>query len=100
METRNLSFERVFVLDAVEGMIPQAGPEDSLLAFPVRAALGLSTRRAREEMEAYYFSLLRAGARELTLFFIDNGEKERSRFVEQLLWEQQKRDRIRRFPPL
>ena len=93
LETRNLSFQRVFVLDAVEGTLPQAGSDDSLLPFPVRRALGLSTRTAREEMEEYYFSLLGAGARELTLFFTHNGEKERSRFVERLLWEQQKRER-------
>ncbi|HVO39659.1 MAG TPA: PD-(D/E)XK nuclease family protein, partial [Spirochaetia bacterium] len=94
LETRNLSFDRVFILDAVEGTFPQAGPEDSLLPFPVRAALGLSTRKAREQMEAYYFSLLASGARELSLFFIDNGAREKSRFVERLLWEQQKQDRV------
>lgn len=92
LETRNLTFNRVFVLDAVEGILPQAGSEDSLLPLSVRRALGLATRREREEMEKYYFSLLAAGARELTVFFNDNGEKEKSRFVEELLWEQQVRD--------
>lgn len=99
LETRNLSFDRVFILDAVEGALPQAGSEDTLLPFSVRRALGLPTRAMRDEMEAYYFSLLRAGARELTVFFTDNGEKERSRFVEQLLWEQQERDRSVRTQP-
>jgi ATP-dependent helicase/nuclease subunit B len=92
LETRNLAFDRVFVLDAVEGIIPQSGAEDSLLPLSVRAALGLTTRKDREEMERYYFSLLSAGARELTVFFTDDGEKQKSRFVEQLLWEMQKRD--------
>jgi hypothetical protein len=93
LETRNLTFERVFVLDVVEGILPQAGSEDSLLPFSVRRALGLSTRKEREQMEKYYFSALASGARELTVFFTDNGEKEKSRFVEQLLWELQVRDR-------
>ena len=93
LETRNLRFDRVFVMDAVEGVLPQAGPEDSLLPFSVRRALGLSTRREQEGMEKYYFSLLAAGAREITVFFTDNGEKTKSRFVEQLLWELQVRDR-------
>lgn len=93
LETRNLTFERVFVMDAVEGILPQAGSKNSLLPLSVRRALGLSTYREEEAMEKYYFSLLAAGARELTVFFMDNGEKEKSRFVEQLLWEQQVRDR-------
>ncbi len=92
LETRNLTFERVFVLDAVEGVLPQGGSEDSLLPLSVRRALGLTTHKEREELEKYHFSLLIEGARELTVFFTDNGEKEKSRFVEQLLWEQQVRD--------
>ena len=92
LETRNLSFDRVYILDAVEGALPRDDADDSLLPLPVRRALGLPGQREREELERYYFSLLSAGARELTVFFTDNGEKERSRFVEQLLWEQQARD--------
>ena len=33
------------------------------------------------------------GAREVTLFFVENDQKERSRFIERLLWEKQKQDR-------
>jgi ATP-dependent helicase/nuclease subunit B len=93
LETRNLSFDRVFVMDAVEGIFPQGSAEDSLLPLHVRRSLGLSTPADKESMEKYYFSLLVNGARELTVFFRDNGEKEKSRFVEQLLWQQQVRDR-------
>ncbi len=93
LETRNLCFQKVFVLDAVEGVLPRAGAEDSLLPLSVRKALGLSTHRDQEEMERYYFSLLAAGARELTVFFTDNNERQKSRFVEKLLWDMQKSDR-------
>ncbi len=93
LETRNLTFDRVFVMDAVEGIFPQGGAEDSLLPLHVRRGLGLSTPADQEAMEKYYFSLLVGGAKELTVFFRDNGEKEKSRFVEQLLWQQQVRDR-------
>ena len=93
LETRNLTFDRVFVMDAVEGIFPQGGAEDSLLPLAVRRSLGLSTPADQESMEKYYFSLLANGAKELTVFFRDNGEKEKSRFVEQLLWQQQVRDR-------
>jgi ATP-dependent helicase/nuclease subunit B len=90
LETRGLRFERVFVLDANEGSLPETGAEASLLPLSVRAALGLSTYRDREDISAYHFSVLAAGARELHLFSVQNGEKERSRFAEQLLWQRQK----------
>jgi hypothetical protein len=90
LETRNLAFERVFVLDANEGVFPDAGPDSTLLPFPVRAALGLPTSRDREDVAAYHFTVLATGAREIHLLYQESGDKERSRFVERLLWEQEK----------
>ena len=90
LETRGLRFERVFVLDADEGALPETSSENTLLPFPVRAALGLSTYRDAEDIAAYHFETLTAGARELHLFSVQSGGKERSRFVERFLWERQK----------
>jgi ATP-dependent helicase/nuclease subunit B len=95
LETRSLQFEKVFVLDANEGVFPEARPEDTLLPFPVRQALGLSTYRDQEDIAAYHFELLAAGAREMHLFYVEGGDRERSRFVERLLWEQQKESGLR-----
>jgi len=94
LETRNLQFERVFVLDANEGALPESRSESTLLPFPVRMALGLSTYRDQEDIAAYHFALLTAGARELHMFSVKSGEKERSRFAERLLWERQKAEGV------
>ena len=91
LETRGLRFNRVFVLDANEGALPaSASGDDSLLPFAVRTALGLPTYRDRDLAAAYHFGLLAQGARELHLFFVESGEKERSRFVEKFLWDREK----------
>jgi ATP-dependent helicase/nuclease subunit B len=90
LETRGLRFDRVFVLDANEGALPSSSGDDSLLPFSVRVSLGLPTYRNRDEAAAYHFELLSEGARELHLFSVESGEKERSRFVERLLWNRQK----------
>ena len=90
LETRSLRFQRVFVLDANEGALPEAGAESTLLPLSVRGSLGLSTYRDREDIAAYHFAVLAAGAQELHLFSVQSGEKERSRFAERLLWERQK----------
>jgi len=94
LETRSLQFDRVFVLDANEGVFPEARSESTLLPFPVRQALGLSTYRDQEDIAAYHFELLAAGAREMHLLYVTSADKERSRFVERLLWEQQKQQRL------
>ncbi|HEY9595662.1 MAG TPA: PD-(D/E)XK nuclease family protein, partial [Spirochaetia bacterium] len=93
IETRNLRFARVFILDANEGSYPAAENESTLLPLPVRRALGLPTHRDKEDIAAYHFALLAAGAKELHLFSLESGEHERSRFVERLVWEEQKRRR-------
>jgi len=93
LETRNIKFEKVFFLDVNEGVIPEMTKEDTLLPFKVRQMLGLPTYLDREKLMAYYFDTLLKGAQEVHLFSVENAEKDRSRFVEKLLWERQKEEK-------
>lgn len=93
LETRNLLFDRVFILDVNEETIPDTKKEDTLFPLKAREILGLPTYMDRDKLIAYYFEILLKGAREAHLFFIENDNKEKSRFVERLLWEKQKRDK-------
>jgi ATP-dependent helicase/nuclease subunit B len=94
LETRNLSFERVFILDMNEEVIPDTRKDDTLVPFKVRERFGLPTYLDRDRLAAYSFETLCKGAKEVHLFFIENDEKERSRFAERLLWDKQKKDRV------
>ncbi|HET6487134.1 MAG TPA: PD-(D/E)XK nuclease family protein [Spirochaetia bacterium] len=94
LETRGLHFRRVFVLDATEGTFPPAGSESTLLPLPVRAALKLSSYRDQEDIAAYHFEVLAAGAEELHLFSVEGADRSRSRFVERLLWERQQAEGV------
>jgi ATP-dependent helicase/nuclease subunit B len=93
LETRNLKFDRVFVLDANEEVMPDTKKEDTLLPFKAREILGLPTYMDRDKLVAHYFDSLLSGAKEAHLFYIENDKTEPSRFVEKLLWERQKKDR-------
>ncbi len=95
LETRNLKFDRVIFLDVNEGILPDTTREDTFLPFKARQILGLPTYLDREEIMFYTFETLIRGAKEVHLFYIENSEKERSRFIEHLLWERQKRERER-----
>jgi len=95
LETRNLKFENVLFLDANEGVVPDTTREDSFLPFKARQILGLPTYLDREAIMFYTFDTLIRGAKQCHLFYVENDEKERSRFVERLLWERQKREKVR-----
>jgi len=93
LETRNLTFDRVFVLDASDDVIPGSRGEGMFLPQKLREKLGLQTYGDRETLIEYYVDQLRAGAQEVTFFFTEDGKKEKSRFLQKLIWEWEKRDR-------
>lgn len=92
LETRSLHFNTVFLLDANEEIIPDTKREDTLLPHKARQILGLPTYQDRDNLTAYYFQTLIKSAQEVHLFYCENDKKEKSRLVERLLWEKQKKD--------
>lgn len=91
LETRNLSFDRVLILDMNEDVMPATDRDESLLPFKARMALHLPTYLDRDRMTSYYVETLLRSCREAHLFFVENSRKEKSRFVEKLLWDMQKK---------
>lgn len=87
LETRGLKFKRVFFLDANADILPAAKKEDTILSHFVREGLGLPTYKTRERLARYYFNALLSGADEAHIFYKDSADKERSPFVEKLIWD-------------
>lgn len=107
LETRLLGFNRLFILDATEDKLPGASAPDPLLPEPLRQALGLPGRRERDNVAAHNFFRLLMGAREVSIFYQAGvrpgaleGKSERSRYVEQLLWqlERQRGEQVKPLP--
>ncbi|WP_084559356.1 PD-(D/E)XK nuclease family protein [Nitratidesulfovibrio termitidis] len=98
LETRLLRFRRVIVLDATEDRLPGAPGHDPLLPDSLRAMVGLPDSRRRERVAAHNFHRLLAGAEEAVLCYqtgVDRSglldeKKIRSRFVEELLWREER----------
>lgn len=91
LETRGLKFKRVFFLDANADILPAAKKEDTILSHFVREGLGLPTYKTRERLARYYFNALLSGADEAHIFYKDSADKERSPFVEKLIWDLERR---------
>jgi len=89
-ETRGISFEDVALLDANEGVLPSFPRSDTLLPRSVRKSLGLPTYSDLERQAAYHLEALVRGARRVQVFYVENKDRERSRFVERLLWDLEK----------
>jgi len=96
LETRGLRFDRVYFLDANSDLLPASRKEDTILSHFVRESLGLSTYKTRERLSRYYFNALISGAAEAHIFYKDSADKERSPFVEKLIWDLERKNKIPR----
>lgn len=90
-ETRCLQFEEVFILDMNDEVIPGRNKIDSLLPYALRKELQLPTHEESEKKYRYYLQILLSGAKKVHLFFVENSEKEKSRYVEELVWAREKK---------
>lgn len=90
LESRNLKFDNVYILDLNEGIVPDSEREDSILPFDVRKALGLPTYIEKDNLFDYYLKNIIASAKKTVIFYVENDNKDKSRFVEKIIWEKQK----------
>ncbi|MCX7822734.1 MAG: PD-(D/E)XK nuclease family protein [Syntrophobacterales bacterium] len=103
LETRLLSFEEVFFLDINEGVLPDVEEVNPLVPQGIRRILGLPDRQRHETILWYHFERLVRNAKRVYLLWqfqtTESGEKglegkkTRSRYVERLMWEIEKRER-------
>ncbi|MFH0796422.1 MAG: PD-(D/E)XK nuclease family protein [Candidatus Omnitrophota bacterium] len=88
-ETRNLSFQEVIVIDANESVLPRLRTGEPLIPREVMINLGLERHGLEEEIQRYQFRSLLASARNVHLIYARSPEKEKSRFIEELIWKNQ-----------
>lgn len=90
-ETRSLNFENVIVIDTNEGVLPRLKIYEPLIPREVMVSLGLDRLELEEEIQRYQFMRLISSAKKVHLIYQETRDKEKSRFVEELVWEQQKK---------
>jgi len=92
LESRMLSFERVFIIGMNEGTLPKTTPIDSHLPMDLRRALELPTPREKQGLFAHHFYRLLYDAKQVLLTYKSTeegfGMAERSRYITQLLVEE------------
>jgi len=91
LETRSLSFENVIIVDLNEAILPKLKIYEPLIPREVMLSLGLNRLEKEEEIQRYQFMRLISGAKSVHLIYEENQEREKSRFIEELLWAKQRR---------
>lgn len=96
LETRLLNFDNLFILDATDDRLPGGVVQDPLLPDGMRKLIGLPDAERRRKTAAYNLYRLMAGARKVFFYWpqgstASGGRVYRSRFVEQLIWEEEKK---------
>jgi len=89
-ETRSLNFKNVIVLDTNEGVLPRLNIYEPLIPREVMISLDLDRLEQEEEIQRYQFMRLVSSAQNVHLVYQETKDKERSRFVEELVWEKDK----------
>ncbi len=93
LETRALNFKNTVILDVNEGKFPPPKEIDPLIPLDVRKELGMHSYEDEEEMAKYYFYRLIKGSDEVHLIYRDTPELPRSRFIERIIWEKEKKEK-------
>ncbi len=91
LETRALAFKKIIVLDVNEGTIPASYSYDQVLPSYKRKELGIPDYKDRENITRLNFFSSILNAKEVFLLYTEEEESVRSRYIEQILWEQEKR---------
>lgn len=91
LETRSLSFRHVIVLDVNERTLPDLNVYEPLIPREVMINLSLDRLEWEEEIQRYQFMRLISSAQDVHLIYLERPDKERSRFIEELIWEQEQK---------
>lgn len=91
LETRSLSFENVIIMDLNEAVLPKLKIYEPLIPREVMLNLGLNRLEKEEEIQRYQFMRLVSSTKKVHLIYEENQEREKSRFIEELLWAKQKK---------
>jgi len=89
-ETRSLNFDNVIVLDVNEGALPKLNIYEPLIPREVMISLNLDRLEQEEEIQRYQFMRLISAAKHVHLVYQESKDREKSRFVEELVWEREK----------
>lgn len=93
MESRGLSFDNVFVLSMTDSIIPNITEVSPLIPKDISNSLGIGYIGRDIDIQKYHFMSLILGAKNVSLIYSKNDNTTKSRFIEELIWKKQLREK-------
>ncbi|OPX30609.1 MAG: hypothetical protein B1H08_01290 [Candidatus Omnitrophica bacterium 4484_171] len=90
LEIRSLNFKNVIFIDVNESILPKLKFYEPLIPREIMLSLGINRLEKEEEIQRYQFMRIIASSNKAFLVYEENKDKEKSRFLEELIWERQK----------
>ncbi len=88
-ETNCLSFRRVVLFDANDDVVP-GSPKHYVISPGLRSMLGLPSAADEERAVDQNIGSLVGGADEVLFYYTSKGRREKSRYLERMIWEREK----------
>ena len=100
LETRDLSFDCVYILDVNEGVLPKVSLPSPLFPQHIREILQFPTQIREQAIFEYHFERLLKTCKRIFLFYQNRSSSSReledkrirSRYIEKVIWEVEKRN--------
>jgi hypothetical protein len=93
LETRNLSFNNVFIIGMIDSAIPCIKKDYPLIPVEIMNVLGLKRIEKQLEIQKYHFYRLINNSKNIHLIYPDTEIHDRSRFIESIIWNKQLKDK-------
>lgn len=84
LESRGLCFDGVIIVDFNDDVIPKRSINEMFLNNEIRKKSGLISYERRENLQRFYYENLMKNARKISLSYVENEEKMKSRFLDEL----------------
>ncbi len=100
LEARTISFERLVMLDVNEGVLPGPRQVNPVVPIGVFETIGIPTPEFSEAIYRYNFYRLTGSAREVHLVFRGSVDRQRSRYIEEIVWREEKKQKMLNVMPV
>lgn len=87
LESRGLEFDGVIIIDFNDDLIPKRNINELFLNNEIRKKAGLISHERRENLQRHYYESLFKSAKKVSICYVQNEEKSKSRFLEELSFE-------------
>ena len=84
LETRNISFDGVIIVDFNDKHVPKKSDKDMFLNTNIREIANLPTMIDRENLQKHYYEMLMKRSKEVAISFVSSKDTSESRFLKQL----------------